>query len=77
MSKKIELDGEVFIVLVDNEYAGWFSIPQGNESTEILRAALSSDPTIINFTDLPIDIKDLPPHQADGWMWNGTAFVKN
>jgi hypothetical protein len=76
MSIKKDMGGEVFIVLVDNEYAGWFNIPEGNSSTEILRSALSSNPTIVNFTDLQIDIPDLP-NQADGWMWDGIGFNKN
>lgn len=75
MSIKKDLGGEVFIVLVDNEYAGWFSIPEGDSTTEILRSALSSNPTIVNFTDLQIDIPDLP-NQADGWMWDGVGFSK-
>lgn len=76
MSKKADIDGEVFLVLVDNEYAGWFSVPKGNLQTEILRSGLSSDPKIINFTDLPIDILDLPT-QADGWKWDGETFKKD
>ena len=76
MSKKADIDGEVFLVLVDNEYAGWFSVPKGNLQTEILRSGLSSDPKIINFTDLPIDILDLPT-QADGWKWDGEKFKKD
>lgn len=75
MSRKEDIGGEVFMVLVDNEFAGWFNIPEGNSSTEILRSALSSNPTIVNFTDLPIDITDLPA-QADGWIWDGTRFIK-
>lgn len=75
MSRKSDLGGESFIVLVDNEYAGWFNIPEGNERTEILRSALSSNPTIVNIMDLEIDISDLPT-QADGWTWNGTGFTK-
>lgn len=76
MSIKEDLDGEVFFVLVDGEYAGWFSIPTGNIQTEILRSALSSDPKIINFTELPIEISQLPP-QAEGWKWDGTTFKKD
>ncbi len=75
MSRKIDLGGEVFLVLVDGEYAGWFNIPEGNSSTEIMRSALSSNPTIVNFTELSIDIPDLPA-QADGWMWDGQSFKK-
>jgi hypothetical protein len=75
MSIKDDLGGEVFFALVDGEFAGWFNIPEGNASTEILRSALSSSPTIVNFTKLPIDITDLPP-QADGWKWNGESFKK-
>lgn len=76
MSIKKDLNGEVFLVLVDNEFAGWFNIPQGNAETEILRSGLSSNPTIINFTDLPIEIEDLPA-QAQGWKWDGQSFKKD
>lgn len=76
MSRKEDIGGEVFMVLVDNEFAGWFNIPEGNSSTEILRSALSSNPTIVNFTQLPIDLTDLP-EQASGWIWNGTTFNKD
>jgi hypothetical protein len=76
MIRKTDLDGEVFIVLVDNEFAGWFNIPSGNKSTEILRAALSSNPSIINLSDLSIDIPDLPD-QAGGWKWDGQSFKKD
>jgi hypothetical protein len=76
MSRKTDLNGEVFLVLVDGEYAGWFNIPEGNASTEILRSALSSSPTIINFTELSLDLPDLPA-QADGWIWDGSGFSKN
>lgn len=76
MSRKIDLSGEVFLVLVDGEYAGWFNIPEGNSNTEIMRSALSSNPTIVNFTELAIDIPDLPD-QADGWMWDGQSFKKD
>jgi hypothetical protein len=76
MSIKEDLDGEVFLVLVEGEYAGWFSIPTGNLQTEILRSALSSDPKIINFTNLPLEISQLPA-PADGWKWDGTTFKKD
>lgn len=76
MSRKEDIGGEVFMVLIDNEYAGWFNIPKGNESTEVLRAALSSNPTIVNFTELPIDLTDLP-EQANGWKWDGQSFKKD
>jgi len=76
MSRKTDLGGEVFLVLVEGEYAGWFNIPEGNSSTEIMRSALSSNPTIVNFTELSIDIPDLPD-QADGWMWEGQSFKKD
>lgn len=76
MSRKLDLSGEIFMVLVDGEYAGWFNIPEGNSSTEIMRSALSSNPTIVNITELSVDLPDLPA-QADGWIWNGTGFDKN
>jgi hypothetical protein len=75
MSRKSDIGGEVFMVLIDGEYGGWFSIPEGNSETEILRSALSSNPTIVNFTQIDLDITDLPT-QADGWIWNGTGFTK-
>jgi hypothetical protein len=46
VSIKRDIDGEVFLVLVDNEFAGWFSIPTGDLETEILRSGLSSNPKI-------------------------------
>jgi len=76
MSIKDDIGGEVFLVLVDNEYAGWFSIPEGNLETEILRSALSSDPKIVNFTNLPLEISQLPA-QAQGWKWDGITFKKD
>jgi len=76
MSIKKGYDGEFFMVLIDGEFGGWFNIPQGDATTEILRSALSSNPTIVNFTDLDLDINDLPA-QADGWIWDGTTFNKN
>ena len=76
MSIKSDIDGEVFLVLVDNEFAGWFSIPTGDFQTEILRSGLSSNPKIINFTDLPIEISQLPT-PASGWKWDGTLFNKD
>jgi hypothetical protein len=71
-----KFDGEVFMVLVEGEYAGWFSVPKGSLETEILRSGLSSNPTIVNFTDLPIKLSDLPA-QAEGWKWDGTSFKKD
>ena len=76
MSIKENFGGEFFMVLVDGEFGGWFNIPQGDATTEILRGALSSNPTIVNFTTLDLDINDLPA-QADGWIWDGTKFNKN
>lgn len=73
MPSKNDIPGEYFLVLMDGEFAGYFSIPVGNAETEVMRAALSSNPTIVNFTELQIDINDLP-NIADGWFWNGTGF---
>lgn len=73
--KKSDIDGSVYMVLVKGEYAGWFSIPKGNDKTYILRAALSSNPTIIDMSEINIDIEDLP-EQAKGFLWNGIGFEK-
>jgi hypothetical protein len=73
--KKNEIDGDVYMVLVKGEYAGWFSIPTGDEKTYILRAALSSSPTIIDISELDIEIEDLP-EQASGFLWNGLGFER-
>lgn len=74
--KKNDLGGSTYIVLIDNEFAGWFNIPTGNEHTFMLRAALSSNPTIIDMEDIPLDIEDLPiPGQ--GFIWDGTNFNRN
>lgn len=70
---KSDLTGDTYIVLVEGEYAGWLNIPKGAPDTQILRAGLSSNPTIVEITNLPIDIKDLPA-QASGQYWNGTTF---
>lgn len=72
---KDELNGDVYMVLKDGEFAGWFSIPVGDSSTEILRAALSSNPTIIDMATIDLDVPDLPAG-AEGFFWNGTSFEK-
>ena len=74
--KKSDIDGDVYMVLVKGEYAGWFSVPTGNEKTYILRAALSSNPIIIDMADIAIDIEDLP-EQGAGFLWNGISFERN
>ncbi len=74
MSKK-DFEGNVYMVLIDNEFAGWFHIPVGTEQTYILRAALSSNPTIVDLEGLNIDLPDLPD-PAQGYFWNGTSFER-
>lgn len=74
--RKSDMEGDVYMVLVDNEYAGWFHIPVGSAETVVLRAALSSNPTIVDMSTMTQDIRDLPK-QASGWMWDGNKFVKN
>jgi len=69
------LSGNTYVVLMDNEFAGWFNIPTGNEETHILRAALSSNPKIVDIEDLSLDIDDLPP-AGKGYFWDGTSFKK-
>lgn len=71
--KKSELNGSTYMVLVDGEYAGWFNI--AGSSTDLLRAGLSSNPTIIDMEDLEIDLLDLP-RAGSGYFWNGSSFEK-
>ncbi len=71
--KKSDLNGSTYIVLVDGEYAGWFNI--AGDSTQVLRAGLSSNPTLIDMEDLNIDLSDLP-QPAKGYFWNGSGFDK-
>lgn len=74
MSKN-DLEGNVYMVLIDGEFAGWFHIPVGTEQTYILRAALSSNPTVVDLGELNIDLPDLPD-PAQGYFWNGTSFER-
>lgn len=71
--KKSELGGSTYMVLVNGEYAGWFNI--AGSSTDVLRAGLSSNPTIIDLEDLDIDLLDFPK-AASGHFWNGSGFEK-
>lgn len=73
--KKTDLGGSSYIVLINNEFAGWFNIPTGTEETYILRAALASNPTIIDMEEISLDIEDLPK-PADGYIWDGSKFLK-
>lgn len=73
--KKADLGGSTYMVLIDNEFAGWFNIPTGNQETFMLRAALASNPTIIDMEDVTLDIEDLPV-PGQGFMWNGSNFDK-
>ena len=73
--KKSDLGGSSYIVLIDNEFAGWFNIPTGNEETHLLRAALASDPKLIDMGDISIDIDELPS-PGQGYIWDGSGFIK-
>lgn len=73
--KRENLDGDCYVVLIDNEFAGWFNIPTGSKETFILRAALSSNPTILDMSEINIDIPDLPP-PGEGYIWDGLKFIK-
>ena len=73
--KKENLDGDCYIVLIDNEFAGWFNIPTGTKETFMLRAALSSNPTILDMSEINVDISDLPA-PGQGYIWNGQGFTK-
>lgn len=72
--KKSDFSGSTYMVLVKGEYAGWFNITGPN--TDLLRAALSSEPTVIDMEDLKIDLKDLP-FPGQGYIWDGHEFKKD
>jgi len=65
------MGGSTYVVLVDGEYAGWFNID--GPGTDLLRAGLSSSPTLIDLSEVQIDIPDLPKAGAD-YYWNGYGF---
>ena len=73
--KRKNLDGDCYIVLIDNEFAGWFNIPTGTKETFILRAALSSNPKVLDMSEINIDIPDLPA-PGQGYIWNGKGFTQ-
>ena len=58
-------------MLVNGEYAGWFNI--AGPGTDLLRAGLSSSPTLIDMEDVIIDIPDLPKAGAN-YFWDGERF---
>lgn len=70
---KADLGGSTYMVLIEGEFAGWFNIPTGTEQTFMLRAALSSNPTVIDLEDVNLDIDDLP-QPGSGQIWNGSTF---
>lgn len=65
------MDGNTYIVLVNGEYAGWFNI--AGPGTDLLRAGLSSNPTLIDLEEVNINLSDLPKAGAD-YYWNGKGF---
>jgi len=65
------MQGSTYVVLVNGEYAGWFNI--AGPGTDILRAGLSSSPTLIDMEDVSIDIPDLPKAGAN-YFWDGEKF---
>jgi hypothetical protein len=71
--KKTDFGGSTYMVLVNGEYAGWFNI--AGQTTDLLRAGLSSNPTIIDMEDLDIDLEDLPL-AGHGYIWDGSGFIK-
>jgi hypothetical protein len=70
---KADLGGSTYMVLIEGEFAGWFNIPTGTEQTFMLRAALSSNPTVIDLEDVNLDIEDLP-EPGSGKIWDGSTF---
>jgi hypothetical protein len=67
----LKMNGSTYMVLVNNEYAGWFNID--GPGTELLRAGLSSSPTIIDLEEVEIDLSDLPIAGAN-YFWSGKNF---
>jgi hypothetical protein len=68
---KSSMGGSTYMVLVDGEYAGWFNID--GPGTDLLRAGLSSSPTLVDLSEVEIDIPGLPKAGAD-YYWNGSEF---
>lgn len=68
---KSEMGGSTYMVLVNGEYAGWFNID--GPGTDLLRAGLSSNPTLVDMADVDIDLPNLPKAGAD-YYWDGDSF---
>lgn len=68
---KSDMQGSTYMVLVNGEYAGWFNI--AGPGTDLLRAGLSSSPTLVDLEDVAIDIPELPRAGA-GYYWDGSVF---
>ena len=59
-----------YAIVVDGELACVFMIPHlKNDRSDMLNAALSSKPEIVDVTYFEI----IPP-EASGWMWDGQKF---
>jgi len=67
----LKINGSTYMVLVNDEYAGWFNI--AGPGTDLLRAGLSSNPTLVDLDEVNIDLSDLPKAGAD-YYWDGKSF---
>ena len=68
---KLKIDENTYMVLINGEYAGWFNI--AGPGTDLLRAGLSSNPTIIDLDEVGISLSNLPKAGAD-YYWDGKVF---
>jgi hypothetical protein len=64
-------DIKTYALVVDGEFACLFRFPKvGNPSIEMITAALSSKPEVVDMTGTGI------PDDGTGWYWDGSNLLK-
>jgi hypothetical protein len=64
-------DIKTYALVVDGEFACVLKMPSiGNPKLEMISAALSSNPVIVDMTGIDF------PDDGTGWTWNGTELEK-
>ena len=62
---------KTYALVVDGEFACTLKMPStGNPTLEMITAALSSSPVVIDMTDTGF------PADGIGWVWNGNTLVR-
>lgn len=62
---------KTYALVVNGEFACVLKMPSvGNSKVEMISAALSSDPVIVDMTNTDF------PDDGIGWIWNGTILEK-